>query len=287
MNFFGQFISRTAAPWMLAFLLSEAAVAAPDGPTLQLGVEEKGASTNSMEAFMYFVPLISPEPVSNLTSPGSTQLARLTAASRHVSGNSFSASCEMEFTGAGWQKSIFDLSYEIHRHEQALKDGGTLAHMLKSIALEGAGVATMEVEGTVSAGAWTVSEVRLRFNAHGQASPVTIELCDVKYLDGDFRQVNGVVAKVNTLTFRRQAKAPKMEVTVASIRNKDAGDGIWQSLKGKVEGAAVNMFLPPLPVEEVGNRAMLDFGLALISGAPTFTFPLAKNLKQGEKQPER
>jgi hypothetical protein len=272
-------ISRIALAGLFLLLLPKGAVAAPDGPTLQLPNGQDGQSTNSMASFMYFVPLISPEPLSIVTGPGSTQAARVTAATRHVSGSSFSAECEIAFLGAGWQKSVFDLTYESHRHQQELEDGGTLLRQLKSIAVEGSGAASMEVKGTISGAEWIVSEVRLRFNAHGQPSPVTIEMCDIKYSDGDFRQVNGLVAKVNTLTFRRQPGSPRMEVTVASIKDKGAGDSLWQNLKGAVEGEAANLFLPPLPVEQLGNRAMLDFGLALISGAPTFTFPRAKNLK--------
>jgi hypothetical protein len=285
MTFRSRKISKTTLPWVLMFFLAEVAAAAPDGPTLRLGNGQNGASTNSVGTFMYFVPLISPEPVSIVTGPGSTQSALVTAATRRVSGNSFAAVCEIEFSGAGWQKSVFALTNEIHRHEQELKEGGSLPRQLKSIAVEGQGAATMEVEGTVNDGAWTVGEVRVRFNAHGQASPVTIELCDVKYADGDFRQVNGIVARVNTLTFRRQTGRPKMEVTVASVKEKGAGDSFWQNLKGAVEGEAVNLFLPPLPVEEVGNRAMLDFGLALTSGSPTYTFPRARNLMQREEHP--
>jgi hypothetical protein len=265
--------------WLLTAGLAAAVSAAQEGPTIILATEQNGASTNSMESFMYFIPLISPEPLNIVVGPGSTQSARVTTAARHVTGTTFSAVCGIEFVGTGWQKSVFDLSYESHRHEQELKDGGVLPRQLKSIELNGAGQAAMEVSGTVNGSSWNVNEVRLRFNARGQPSPVTIELCDVKYSDGDFRQVNEVVAKVNTLTFRRQTGTPKMEVTVASINRKSAGDSLWQSLKGKVEGAAVNFFLPPLPVEELGNRAMLDFGLALTSGSPSFTFPLAKNLK--------
>jgi len=277
--------SKTTLVWLFMLLLAEGAAAAPDGPTLLLGNGQNGASTNSMAAFMYFVPLISPAPLSIVTGPGSTQSARVTAATRHVSGNSFATVCEIEFSGAGWQKSIFDLTNGIQRHEQELKEGGTLSRQLKSIAVEGRGAATMEVEGTVNDGAWTVGEVRLRFNAHGQTSPVTIEMCDVKYIDGDFRQVNGIVARVNTLTFRRQSGRPKMEITVASVKEKGAGDSFWQNLKGAVEGEAVNLFLEPLPVEEVGNQAMLDFGLALISGSPTYTFPRARNLRQLDEHP--
>ncbi len=273
-------ISKAALAWVVLFLLAEAASASPDGPTLLLGQGQKGASTNSMAAFMYFVPLISPAPVSIVIGPGSTQSTRVAPATRRVSGNSFAAVCDLDFLGAGWQKSIFDLTHEIHRHEQELKDGGSLPKQLKSISVDGRGAATMEVEGTVTDGAWNVGEVRVRFNARGQSSPVTIEMCDVKYVNGDFRQVNAIVAKVNSLTFRRQTGRPKMEITVASIKESGAGDSFWQNLKGKVEGEPVNLFLPPLPVEEVGNRAMLEFGLALISGSPTFTFPRARNLIQ-------
>jgi hypothetical protein len=272
-------ILKTTLACLFLFLLVNGGGAAPEGPTIQLPGGKDDPSTNTMEAFMYFIPLISPEPLSIVIGPGSTQAARVMAATRHVSGNTFSASCEIAFLGVGWQKSVIDLSTESHRHEQELKDGGTLARQLKSIAVEGAGAVTMEVKGTIDDGAWTVSEVRLHFNAHGRASPVTIEMCDIKYFDGDFRQVNGLVARVNALTFRRQTGTPKMEVTVASIKEKSAGDSLWQNFKGAVEGEAVNLFLPPLPVEAVGNRAMLDFGTALISGLPTFTFPRARNLK--------
>ncbi|HEX3989255.1 MAG TPA: hypothetical protein VHZ30_07470, partial [Verrucomicrobiae bacterium] len=104
------------------------------GPTLQLASGQGGASTNSTEAFMYFVPLISPEPLSIVTGPGNTQSTRLAPATRKVSGNTFSAACEIDFTGAGWQKSVFDLSYEIRHHEQDLKNGSTLQRQVRSIA---------------------------------------------------------------------------------------------------------------------------------------------------------
>jgi len=137
----------------------------------------------------------------------------------------------------------------------------------------------VEVEGTISDNVETVREVRLRFNAHGKSSPVLIELCEIRYRDGEFQRCNEIVARVNTLTFRRKPGPPKMEVTVASVKNKAAGDGLWQNLKGSVKGMAVNLLIDPLTIEAVGHRAMLDFGGALTSGATTFTFPRATNLK--------
>ena len=52
-------------------------IAEPTGPTLQFGYAPGTAPTNLISRFMYFVPLISPEPVTMLISPGNSQGARL------------------------------------------------------------------------------------------------------------------------------------------------------------------------------------------------------------------
>lgn len=188
------------------------------------------------------------------------------------------ATSEFEFSGSGLQQSVFDTGPEIRRHEARLKAGATLEHQLQSIVVNGPGRLSMEIQGVVSNDVPVVNEVRLKFNADGQDSPVTISLCDVRYINGDFRPVNEIVAKVNTLTFRRKPGTPKLEVGLAYVKNKDAGDSLWQSFKGKVKGVAANLLLPPLPIETIGNLAVLDFGLALVSNSPTFTFPRARNL---------
>jgi hypothetical protein len=121
--------------------------------------------------------------------------------------------------------------------------------------------------------------VRLRFNAHGHASPIWICMCDMRRVNGEVRPANEMMARVNTLTFRRQAGPPTMDVTIASVKHKESGDGFWQNLKGRLAGTAANMFLDPFVVEPAGHEAMLDFGRALASGAPTFTFPRARNLQ--------
>ena len=154
-----------------------------------------------------------------------------------------------------------------------------MRRQLVCITVDGKGNGAVEVEGTVSNGVQLVTEVRLRFNARGKASPVSIDLCDIRYVDGEFRRLKETVAQVNTLTFRRQAGPPKMEVTVASVKRKGAGNSLWQSIKGGIAGTAVNLLIDPLTVKRIGQQAMLDFGQALVSGAPTFTFPRANNLK--------
>jgi hypothetical protein len=256
-----------------------AATDANTGPTIGLDYGRDKSPGNPVASFMYFVPLISPEPVSSSTSPGSTQAARVLSARRKGTAHSFVVTCEFEFTGEGSQQSILDLTPTIRRHERELRAGGSTGRQLSSITVNGAGSGTVEVEGSVSNNVETVREVRLRFNAHHKTSPVSIGLCEIRYHDGEFRRLNEIVARVNTLTFRRRPGPPKMEVTVASVKNKAAGDGLWQNLRGSIKGLTVNLLIDPLTVEAIGHRAMLDFGGALISGATTFTFPRATNLK--------
>jgi hypothetical protein len=266
---------------LLLAVMSGPATRAADnkGPTIHLRYGSEKAAGNPVADFMYFVPLISPEPVFSLLSPGSTQSVRMISTKRRVSGHSFTANCELELKGDGRQQTVFDLARTIQRRDRELQKGDTLPRQLKSIDVQGAGAITVEVKGIVSNEVATVSEVRLHFNAHGHVSPVWIDMCDIHRIKGDLRRDNEIVARVNTLTFRRQPGPPKMEVSVASIKDKDSGDGFWQNFKGRVVGAAADLFMPPLTVEAAGHQAMLDFGQALISGAPTFTFPLARNLR--------
>ena len=257
-------------------------VAATDaalGPTIRLNFGRDQSPGNPVASFMYFVPLISPEPVSSTTSPGSTQAARVLSTRRKSTAHSFVVTCEFEFTGNGSQQSILDLAPTIRRDERKLRAGGSTGRQLSSITVNGSGSGTVEVEGTISNHVDTVREVRLRFNAHRKTSPVSIGLCEIRYQRGEFRRVNEIVARVNTLTFRRRPGPPKMEVTVASVKKKTAGDGLWQNFTASVKGMAANLLIDPLAVEAIGHRAMLDFGGALASGAATFTFPRATNLK--------
>ncbi len=250
-----------------------------NGPTLHLRYGAEEAVASPVADFMYFVPLISPEPVTSLLSPGSTQSVRMISTKRRDSGHSFTAACEIELNGDGSQQSVFDLDPAIHRHKRKLQEGGSLKRQLKSIDVQGAGAITVEVKGAVSNDVTTVSEVRLHFNARGHTSPVWIDLCDIRRIDGGYEPTNEIMARVNTLTFRRQPGPPTMEVSIASVKHKESGGGFWHNFKGRLAGAAVNMFIDPLKVEAAGHQAMLDFGQALVSGAPTFTFPRARNLR--------
>jgi hypothetical protein len=252
------------------------------GPTLLLNYGRGESPVNTVAEFMCFVPLISQEPVSVVQSFGNTQRARMGSATRSFTAKSFLVTCQFQFIGEGNQQDVFDHSEKIRRHERELKDGGTLDHQLGSINVEGAGNVTIEVTGTMTGQVPTVNEVRLRFNACGRPSPVTIGLHDIRYSNGSFRLHNESVARVNTLSFRRKSGPSKMDITVASVKRKDAGNNLLQNLVGGLKGTTVNLFIQPITVERAGSEAMLDFGLALALEAPAFTFPPAKNPKAAE-----
>lgn len=271
---------RRLATAALFFLATATLTAAPTGPTLQLDYGHGEPQDNPITQFMYFVPLISPAPVSVFTNAGNTQCARVLSLTCHTNGRAFSATCEFKFTGTGSQQNVFDHTNYIQNHLKELRAGGTLKHQLGSINVGGAGSGSVEIEGTLTNGRPVVDRVQMRFNSHGQASPVTISLKDFVYRDGSVQAANEMVARVNALTFHRTTGTPKMEVTLASLKRKGAGNGLWSNLVGSLKGATVNLFLPPLTVEPEGQQAMLDFGLALATEKPAFTFPVATRLKE-------
>ena len=227
---------------------------------------------------MYFVPLISPDAVSVFTNLGNTQCARVLSFHCRTNGTAFRATCEFEFAGEGFQRNVFDHTQLIKESMKKLKAGSSLTRQLGSINVTGSGDGSVEIEGAWANGQQTVNEVRLRFNGRGQPSPVTISLQDICYRDGAVQFENKLVARVNSLTFRRSAGTPKMEVTLAAVKRRDAGDGAWQNFIGGIKGTVANLFLPQLTVEAEGHQALLDFGLALATEKPDFTFPHASRL---------
>jgi hypothetical protein len=255
--------------------------AAPTGPTLHFDFGSGRAPDNPLSKFMYFVPLISPDPVSVFTNAGNTQCARVVSFHCKTNGTTFHTICEFEFVGAGLERNVFDCTKTIANHEKDLKAGRPLTHVLASINVEGAGSGSVEIDGAWTNGAPAVTELRLHFNRKGQTSPVSISLEDIGWKDNAMCIQNEMVARVNVLAFRREPGTPKMEVTLDSLKAKGASDGLWQNFFGGLKGAAVNLFLPPLPVTVEGHQTMLDFGLALAMAKTEFTFPFATRLESG------
>jgi hypothetical protein len=250
----------------------------PTGPTLRLDYNRDAPGENLLADFMYFVPLISTEPVMVTESTNGIQHARVTSFVRKDRGKSFQVICEFEFTGAGYQRNVIDQTGHIQRREQQLKSGKPMVRLLESIDVTGPGKGMIEVEGMLVVGKPVVNEVRFVFNAHSQPSPVNIALEDIHYADGKMVPTNEVVARVNTLKFERKPGPSKMEVTIASVKAKGAPDTFWQNFKGGLKGGLANLFIPPLTVTALGHETMLEFGAALGSQSPVFSFPLATNV---------
>jgi hypothetical protein len=254
--------------------------AAPTGPTIRLDYGS-GEITNALHHFTYFVPLISPEPAKVFTNIGNTQGTRITKFSYRTNGATFSATCDFEFLGDGFLKNVFDHAQLIRHNEQKLQSGGKIEHALNAINFEGVGSGRVEVQGALTNGVRTVNRVDLIFNTGERVSPVTIEVTDLTRRDGVVRQENEYVARVNSLTFRRATSGtPKMEVSLASLKDKKAEDTAWQNFLGSIQGVAANLLLPPVTIDKEGRQTMLDFGLALANEAPEFTFPFATRLKE-------
>jgi hypothetical protein len=75
------------------------------GPTLQLSFAGGKPLDNPLSKFMYFVPLISPDPIAVSTNAGNTQRARVVASSCQTNGAWFHALCKFEITGKGLQQA--------------------------------------------------------------------------------------------------------------------------------------------------------------------------------------
>lgn len=270
-------------PFLLALLLvcSSRGLAGLTGPTLQFDYGEGQPLSNPLGHFMYFVPLISPEQVSVLTNAGNTQCARVVSFHCHTNGTSFHTVCEFNFVGEGIQRSVFDHTFILKRREKELTSGKPLLHQLNGISVQGGGSGSVEIDGSLTNGQPTIVEIRLRFNSHGHPSPVSVDLQDIVLRKGAYYYENETVARVNALTFRQKAGPPKMEVTLASVKRADAGNGLWQNFVGGLKGAAANFLLPPLNITTNGQQTMMEFGLALAQASPTFTFPFADRLTNG------
>ncbi len=253
-----------------------------NGPTILLGYSKEDMKANPISSFMYFVPLISPTLVDRETSAANEQQSGIISYKRKITSRSFSVTCEFEILGNGFHKNTFDPAGTIKANVGLVKKGEPLVNALDYIKLEGSGFGRIEVKGTMRGSAPTVTEVSIQFNARGHRSPVTVGLYDIVPRDGQYKyenRSNELVARVNSLVFRKTEKTPRMGIKVASIARKNESAGIFEALKG----ALANLLIVPPEVASLGNETMLNFGLALLGQEPAFTFPKATNIKENNR----
>jgi len=248
-------------------------------PTIVLSYSKETFEKNPIFSFAYFIPLISPTLVDRETSVNNEQQVGIISYKRKVTSKSFYAACEFKMTGKGFHRNTFDAAGMIARNIGDLKEPEPLKNMLDYIKFEGEGVGLIEVKGTIAGFAQTVTEVDICFHAKGQKSPVTIGLYSVKPQDGQYKYENRydeIVARVNTLAFKKTEEIPKMGIEIASIHKKTEDENFWGAIKGLI----ANFFIKPPEIDELGNDTMLNFGYAILKQEPAFTFPKAKNIKE-------
>ncbi|MEJ2648512.1 MAG: hypothetical protein P8016_08925 [Sedimentisphaerales bacterium] len=252
-----------------------------NGPTLIMSYRKEKFVKNPIESFMYFVPLIAPTLVDNISSVNNDQQVGIISHDIKVDSKSFQVACEFEILGNGFHMNTFDPNGMIEAHTDDLKKGETLTHMLDYIKVEGDGYGIIEAKGTIAGSTYTVTEVDMQFNARGHKSPVTIGLYDIEPKDGEYKyenRSNEIVARVNTLAFKKTEQTPKMGIEIASIAKKGKSAGLF----GWIKGAIANLLIKPLKVTKLGNITMLEFGEALFQEKTTFTFPKATNIKENK-----
>jgi len=252
-----------------------------NGPTMVMSYDKEKSARNPVASFMYFVPLIAPTFVDNISSVNNDQQVDITSHKLVIDSKSFHVVCEFEVLGHGFHMNTFDPAGMIRSHTDELKKGETLKNMLDYIKFDGDGYGIIEVKETITGSTRTVTEVDMQSSARGRKSPVTIGLYDVKPKDGEYKyenRSNEVVARVDTLAFRKTEEPPGMRIRVASVSKSGGSEGFWSRAKGMI----ANLFIVSPKVDRLGNTTMREFGYALLKKNGTFTFPKAKNIKENK-----
>jgi hypothetical protein len=253
-----------------------------NGPTMIMSYSKEKYLKNPIASFAYFVPLIAPTLVDNISSVNNKQRVDIISHEMKVDSKSFYVACEFEIWGSGFHINTFDPAGMMATQADELRKGKTLTNVLDYIKFDGSGFGMIEVKGTITGSTRIVTEVDIQFNARGHKSPVTIGLYDIKPKDGEYKyknRSNMVVVRVNTLSFEKTTEAvPRMGIKVASISNQKGSEGFVSGLKAVI----ANFIIKPPKVTKLGNTTMLEFGYALLQKKPTFTFPKAKNIKESK-----
>lgn len=249
-----------------------------NGPTVFLFNKSGGYPDNTLADFMYFVPLISPVPVSASTSENNAQGGHLLSYESDTNSDSFYVACDFRMEGDGFYINTFDKDAMVEWNIKSAGNKKVLKHILDYIKFEGKGYGRIEARGTIKGSKKTVEKVEVRFDARDAESPVTVGLYDVdvtKKKDGHYTRYNKKVARITTLKFERTDRAPKMDLNVSAVGKDEDSLGTW----AHITGFFGNFFIEPIEIAPIGNNTMLEFGLSLYNKQATFTFPKAQNLK--------
>ena len=132
-----------------------------NGPTFIMSYKKEEFVKNPIESFMYFVPLIAPTLVDNISSVNNDQQVGVISYEKKVDADSFQVACEFEILGKGFHMNTFDSNGMIETHTVDLKKGETLTHMLDYIKIEGDGYGIVKINGQINGSTRSVTEVDL------------------------------------------------------------------------------------------------------------------------------
>ena len=245
------------------------------GPTIELdyGI---GYSKNTIDDFMYFIPLVSPALVESRRSMGNRQTGRITSFKMKCLKSRFRAICEFEISGTGYLINKYDPASMIAEYSKD-KRSKILKQVIDYIKVQGQGTGSVEVLGKIVGGKKIVDEIKINFNKRSK-DLLCIGLYDVNLVGGKYdcsSRFNQIVVRVSTLGFKRTSGTAKMEVKVSSVAKANERQSFLTGLRG----AFANMFMEAaLEIDKEGNQVMLDFGRALFNKQRYFTFPRARNM---------
>ena len=256
----------------------ERAGASASGPVVTLDYTGQDTKGIAIADFLSFIPLISPEPVTVSESPANTLRVRVTSICQEERPDRFLLNLAFDVSGLGFRHYAIDQSKNIRRNERRLASGSSLKKQLDYIRFEGPGKGRVEIGGRVETGVKKVTTVSLHFDDRGGTSPVTIGLKDMRSTNGALRCENERVARLNRLAFIRDGTPPRMGVRIDSVKSRQAGEGFFQNVKGRIVGRVVNTVVKPISIRKIGNDTLLDFGQAIVDRKPSFTFPAADDM---------
>lgn len=252
------------------------AVKGSTGPTMIMRYSKEKLVKKPIAFFAYFVPLIAPTLVDNISSVNNKQQVAIVSHKITSDAKSFYVTCEFEILWSGFHMNTFDPAGMIAAQTDVFKKEQAMTNMLDYIKFDRNGFGIIEVKGTINGSTKIVTEVNVKFNTRGGKSPVTIGLYDIEPKNGEYKYKNRsdeLVARVNTLSFKKTENTnPRMGIKVASIRGKTESVGFLSSLKGKI----ANLLITPPKVDKLGNTTMLEFGYALLQKTLRSLFPKLK-----------
>jgi hypothetical protein len=130
-----------------------------NGSTMIMCYSKENFEKNPIASFAYFIPLVAPTLVDNISSLNNGQQVNIISHKIITDSKSFHVECEFEILGSGFHINTFDSAGMIAAQTDDLIKEKTMTNMLDYIKFEGDGFGIIEVKGTITGSARIVTEV--------------------------------------------------------------------------------------------------------------------------------